>query len=115
MSQFIDRWRPADPYADPYDPATEWIAGYYATSGRDIRQNFTFNVENGAYLRLKSIELGYTLPQIKFIKNLRIYVNAYNLLTITKVRDVDPEHPDDSYGYMYPLNKTYSVGLNLTF
>ncbi|MBN8857313.1 MAG: TonB-dependent receptor, partial [Sphingobacteriales bacterium] len=79
----------------------------------------SYNSVNGAYLRLKTIELGYTLPE-KWtkkagIKNTRFYVNAYNLLTATKVKYIDPEHPNDTYGYLYPLNKTVSVGLNVTF
>lgn len=120
MEQFMDRWHPADPNADPYDPATEWVDGHYAYTGSLPDENSTFNVENGAYLRLKSIELGYTLPSSwrimkAGIKNLRVYVNAYNLLTITRVKYVDPEHPNDTYGYLYPLNKTVSVGLNVKF
>ena len=48
------------------------------------------------------------------IKNLRLYVNAYNLFTIKGV-EIDPEHPEDSYGNMYPLNRTFSVGANVKF
>ena len=119
MKQFMDRWHPQDPKADPYDPATTWVAGHYAYTGTLPDVNSTFNVENSAYLRLKSIELGYTLPSEWVartgIKNLRIYANAYNLLTITKVNYIDPEHPNDTYGYLYPLNKSVSVGLNIKF
>jgi TonB-linked SusC/RagA family outer membrane protein len=115
LAQFYDRWHPLDPKADPYDPATQWVPGYYAYTGTGLNVNSTFNTVNGAYLRLKSVELGYTLPKLKVIRNLRVYVNAYNLFTFTKVRDVDPEHPADDYGYMYPLNRTYSVGLNVKF
>ncbi|WP_423130208.1 SusC/RagA family TonB-linked outer membrane protein [Gaoshiqia sp. Z1-71] len=119
MEQFMDRWHPADPKADPYDPATQWIPGHFAYTGSLPDVNSSFNVENGAYLRLKSVELGYTLPSQWImksgIKNLRFYVNTYNLFTITKVKFVDPEHPNDTYGYLYPLNKTVSVGLNVKF
>ncbi|MDR0749601.1 MAG: TonB-dependent receptor [Tannerellaceae bacterium] len=115
LAQFLDRWRPADPAADPYDPKTEWIKGYYAYSGTNLTANSTFNTENSAYFRLKSLELGYTFSKLKTFRNVRLYVNGYNLFTITKVRDVDPEHPEDSYGYMYPLNKSYSVGVNVKF
>ena len=119
MVQFLDRWHPIDPKADPYDPKTVWQSGRYAYTGTLPDVNSTFNVENSAYLRLKSIELGYTIPTrlIKKIgiKNLRLSVNAYNVFTITKVDYVDPEHPNDTYGYLYPLNKTYSVGLNIKF
>ena len=47
--------------------------------------------------------------------NLRIYANAYNIFTITKVKFVDPEHPEDDLGRLYPLNKTYTLGLQLSF
>jgi len=115
MTQFLDRWHLADPTADPYDPSQTWIPGYYANTGTLPDVNSSFNSVNGAYLRLKSVELGYTLPTIKGIKNLRVFVNAYNILTITKVKYIDPEHTDDTYGYLYPLNKSYSIGLNLKF
>ncbi|MGV8962463.1 MAG: SusC/RagA family TonB-linked outer membrane protein [Candidatus Saccharimonadaceae bacterium] len=119
MEQFMDRWHPVDPNADPYDPATKWNSGHYSYTGTlpDVRS--TFNTENGAYLRLKSIELGFTLPTNWVlgtgVESLRVFANAYNLLTLTKVKYVDPEHPEDSYGYLYPLNKTVSVGLNIKF
>lgn len=119
MVQFMDRWHPADPKADPYDPAVTWIPGHYAYTGTLPDVNSTFNVENGAYLRLKSIEIGYTLPSEWItktgVKDFRIYMNAYNLFTITKVQYIDPEHPNDTYGYLYPLNKTVSIGLNVKF
>lgn len=115
LASKFDRWHPVDPKADPYDPATQWVPGYYAYPGTAITSNSSFNTENSSYFRLKSIELGYTLSNLKVVKNVRIYVNAYNLFTISKVRDVDPEHPEDEYGYMYPLNRTYSVGINVKF
>ncbi|MDR1723297.1 MAG: TonB-dependent receptor [Tannerella sp.] len=115
MAQFTDRWHPADPKADPYDPRIEWIPGHFAMTGTLPNTNSAFNTEDASYLRLKTVELGYTLPKISGIKNVRIFVNAYNVLTITKVRYVDPEHPADTYGYLYPLNKTYSLGLNVKF
>jgi len=119
MQQFMDRWHPVDPKADPYNPATVWTSGHFAYTGTLPDENSTFNSVNGAYLRLKSVELGYSLP-VKLVnaigvKSLRVYANAYNLLTITKVKYVDPEHPNDTYGYLYPLNKTVTVGLNVKF
>lgn len=116
LQQYTDRWHPVDPLADPYDPATEWISGYYAYTGSYPKSNSSFNRVSTAYLRLKSIELGYTLPRsLTRGVDMRLYVNAYNLLTFTKVKFVDPEHPDDELGRMYPLNKTYTVGLNVSF
>jgi len=115
MTQFMDRWHPADINADPWNPSTQWISGYYAYTGTYADENSAFNVVNGAYLRLKSIELGYTLPRMKGVQNMRVFANAYNIFTLTKVKWIDPEHADNDMGYWYPLNKTVSLGLNLTF
>jgi TonB-linked SusC/RagA family outer membrane protein len=119
---FLDRWRPTDPSADPYDQRTSWISGQYPMMGASVPdENSEFNVHNGRYLRLKNLELGYTLSPkwraMKWIgiKDMRIYVNAYNLLTFSPLDFVDPEHPSSESGYMYPLNRTVSVGLNCKF
>lgn len=117
LVQYLDRWHPVDPTADPYDPDTEWVSGYYGYTGIYPRQNSDFNRVNTAYLRLKSIELGYTVPKIKAMSDakIRFFANAYNLVTLTAVKFVDPEHPDDDLGRMYPLNKTVTVGMSLSF
>lgn len=117
LTQYLDRWHPASVTDDPYNPATKWISGYYGYTGHYPNSNSSFNRVSTAYLRLKSIEIGYTIPTIKRLKdlNLRVYFNAYNPLTWTKVKFVDPEHPDSDLGRMYPLNKTYTFGLNLSF
>ena len=118
MQQYLDRWHPVDPTANPYNPETQWVTGYYAFTGRYPRENSDFNRVSTAYVRLKSIELGYTLPKkIRAIgqMNLRVFANAYNMLTITKVKFVDPEHPDDDLGRLYPLSKTYTLGVSASF
>lgn len=117
LTQYLDRWHPADPTADPYDPSIDWVQGYYAFTGRYPRNNSEFNRVSTAYLRLKSIELGYVLPSALSSSSMRfrVFANAYNMFTITNVKFVDPEHPDDDLGRMYPLNKTFTVGLSLTY
>lgn len=119
LTQFMDRWHPVDPTADPYDPNTQWVEGKYAYTGTNPYANSKFNMNNATYLRLKSIELGYTLPTSLTtkvgIKSARIYVNGYNILTFSKMKYVDPEHTADDYGYLYPLNKTVSFGVNVSF
>ncbi len=117
LEQFLDRWHPTDPSADPYDPATEWEEGYYAYTGHSPKGNSQFNRVSTAYLRLKSIEVGYTLPRIRQVPDLkmRVYANAYNLFTFTGVKFVDPEHPEDDLGRLYPLNRTFTLGLSLSF
>lgn len=119
LDQFMDRWHPVDPTADPYNPNTQWVTGAYPYTGTTADPNSLFSVKNASYVRLKSVELGYTLPPsiIKTVglQGVRVYVNGYNLLTVTGIRNVDPEHPADYYGYVYPLNKTVNIGANVTF
>ncbi len=119
LDMFLDRWRPVDPSAHPYDPNTEWISGYYSYGATSPDENSEFMIQKGDYLRLKSLEIGYSLPKkwLKHVKiqKVRLYFNAYNLLTLTNVKGVDPEKPTQLYGYMYPLNKTYNFGVNLSF
>ena len=117
LEQYWDRWHPADENANPYDPNTKWVKGYYAYTGHYPSANSTFNRVSTAYLRLKQIELGYTLPKWKVFPslNLRVYANAYNLFTITGVKFVDPEHPSDDLGRLYPLNRTYTFGVQVSF
>ncbi|MBV4009930.1 hypothetical protein KSY34_18430 [Phocaeicola coprocola] len=64
LDQFMDRWHPVDPTADPYDPSQEWVEGYYAYTGSLPNQNSEFNMQNASYLRLKNSKLpilGYPL------------------------------------------------------
>ena len=74
-------------------------------------------VENGSYLKLRTIQLGYNLPEKiskkLFMERLRFYLSAQNLLTIKSgsFTGVDPENPN--YGYPIPQNVTF--GLNITF
>lgn len=119
LDYFMDRWHPVDPTADPYDPSTEWVSGEYAYTGTLADEYSAYNVHNSSYVRLKSAELGYTFPQKWIarsgIKSLRLYVNGYNLFTIKGV-PFDPEHSgNDSYGNLYPLNRTFSIGVNVKF
>ncbi len=116
---FLDRWHPTDPTADPYNPDTDWAEGYYAYTGTIVDENSEFNIQDAAYLRLKSVELGYTLPHTWIeksgIENLRLFLNGYNLFTITGVKGVDPEHPSEDYSYRYPLCRTINMGVSVTF
>lgn len=116
---FMDRWHPQDAKKDPYDPSNVWIPGYNAYSGTVYEIDSERGIQNGSYLRVKSIELGYSLPKKLISKaglqQVRFYANAYNLFTITNAIGVDPEHPSNLYGYMYPLNKTVNFGANIKF
>lgn len=114
---FMDRWHPADPTANPYDPNTKWVKGKYAYTGTVAKGNSTFSYYNASYLRLKTVELGYTLPVSLLkragIKGARVYCNIYNAHTWSSMKFIDPEHPSDSYGNVYPLNRTYNMGFTI--
>ena len=117
LEQFNDRWHPSESTYDIYDQTLTWIKGNYAYGGNGAVTNSDFNTQPIDYLRLKSIEVGYTISKIPHMKGLevRIYANAYNPFTLTGVKYIDPEHPADSYGRLYPLNKSYTFGLNVSF
>jgi hypothetical protein len=120
LEMLYDRWHPSDADKDPYDPSNTWLSGYYPYGKTRAEETSEFNIQNGAYMRLKSAEIGFTLPQnFVFektgIKNIRLFINAYNLLTITGVKGLDPEKPSETYGYLYPLNRTFNFGGTLTF
>jgi TonB-linked SusC/RagA family outer membrane protein len=125
LTMFLDRWHPVDPNADPYSPTTEWVSGYYAYTGTNAYTNTLHNVRNAAYVRLKSAEIGYSIPaklmsRIGF-KGVRVFATGYNVFTITGLRYLDPEHPsaisavDQQFGYAYPIDKIFSFGLNIKF
>ncbi|WP_345211424.1 TonB-dependent receptor [Mucilaginibacter gynuensis] len=119
LKMFMDRWHPEVPGADIYNPNTKWIPGYYAYTGTVAANNSERAVQNASYLRLKSLEIGYTFPLAWTskigIKRARFYLNGYNLVTFTGIRGLDPEHTSDIYGYTYPMNKTYNAGINISF
>jgi len=90
----------------------------------DANGNFknpsTFYLSDGAYFRIKNLQIGYTLPnsiaQKAGLKRVRIYLGSGNLLTLTKYTGFDPEIGGGSYGIdrgVYPQARSYMVGLNL--
>jgi TonB-linked SusC/RagA family outer membrane protein len=103
---------------DAYYPAANW-------SGSRNEYTQTRYLQNAAYGRLKNVTIGYTIPQSltrkAYIENLRVFVSGENLATITSFTDSgDPELIDaynNSYGFgkCYPLTKTFSFGLSVTF
>lgn len=79
----------------------------------------SFFVEDGSYLRLKSLQIGYSLSPKKAFNRIRIYVQGYNLATITNYTGIDPEISTGSatnigvdFGGNYPISKKYVVGVN---
>lgn len=119
LDYFMDRWHPVDATMDPYDPNNKWVEGKYAYGSLASEEDSEYSMQNGTYMRLKSVELGYTIPKFITAKvnidNVRVFVNGYNLYTFTKVDGVDPEKPDQESGYTYPINRTVNFGAKVTF
>ena len=93
----------------------------YSNKDMDDDRPSSFFVESGSYLRLKSIQVGYTLPAIKGISKLRIYAQGYNLFTITKYTGLDPEVSTGApgstgidFGGNFPISTKVLLGVNLT-
>lgn len=80
--------------------------------------NNTFWLYNASFLRLKNVELGYNLSdkllQKAKIQSVRFYMNAFNLFTITQVKDVDPEGNNQS-GQFYPQQRIVNLGVAVKF
>ena len=122
LTMFLDRWH----RADEFDPNSAWVPGHFPSTYRDngragfiTSPNSTFVMQDASYLRLKTLELGYSLPidltKKVGINKARFFFNAYNLLTLTNLTYADPEHTGDEYAYTYPLSQTFNFGVNLTF
>jgi TonB-linked SusC/RagA family outer membrane protein len=120
----LDYWRddtsPLGANPDAYFPRP--YSQYIGQNGKNYNYPVDRWMQNGAYLRLKNVILGYTLPasltQKVFISNARIYLSGENLLTFTDLMFFDPESFAGRWygaGDAYPLSKMYSIGLTVTF
>lgn len=78
----------------------------------------SFYYRNAAFLRLKNLEIGYTIPQKAFgkvpVKGLRVYLAGYNLLTLSGLKEIDPETSDEGF-QNYPQMRIFNAGIKLTF
>jgi TonB-linked SusC/RagA family outer membrane protein len=75
-------------------------------------------VKDGSYIRLKTLQIGYSIPLKLLTKmniaRMRVYASGSNLFTLSGLDYLDPEVPDVNNGY-YPQQRTFSFGMNLTF
>ena len=113
-----DIWSPENP--DAYFP--NLLAYVALNANNELRATNNKYMQDLAYLRLKNVQLGYSLPQnlISRIKlsNFRVFVSGENLWTWTKLRTkyIDPEQAmADPNGRVYPFSKVYSFGIDITF
>lgn len=108
-----NRWSPSNP--DGSFPRVDTRASASINGGL-YASNFWLN--NSSFVRLKNVELGYTLPKDALsklkISSLRVYASAFNLFTITGVKDYDPEGNSNS-GQFYPQQRILNLGLNIKF
>lgn len=115
-----DMWRTPEIWAEYNKNATMW-------NPSNMSKTFisTYGVEDGSFLRLNNLTVGYSLPSklLRYVgmSKCRFYVTGYNLFTITKYSGYDPEvniaqgtSPNIDYK-MYPRSRTYTFGVQLSF
>ena len=115
-TRILDRWTPTHQNTD--------VPSFAGTNKSERLQSSRW-IEDGSYLRLKNVTLGYNLSTSLLsgakISGVRVYVSGINLLTATKYTGYDPEArtATDSFGGIdlasYPAQKSYTLGLNVTF
>jgi hypothetical protein len=115
----LNEWSPQNPNST--------IPSAYADQPTFERQSSSYYIQDGSYLRLKNLQLGYSLPvENAFngnVSNLRIYLSATNLFTITDYSGLDPEVSQYSSTFsapgvdmgVYPVAKQYLLGFSITF
>lgn len=111
----LDRWTPEHTHTD--------VPRASASNNPEVSSRW---IEDGSYLRLKNIALGYNLPKFALgklnVNRMRIYFSAQNILTVTKYKGFDPEvsfqdsNRNIGLDYMgYPNVKSFTLGLNIGF
>ena len=112
----LDRWNPTKSESENLASAKYPLLHYDSYGDHNQRQN-SFFLKNGAFMRLKNIELSYTLPT-KWIEKVgmsdcRLYINGNNLITWDHLDDLcDPESNGSN---RYPIMKTVNFGVNIKF
>ena len=110
----LDRWTPETAATAKY-PAL-----HYGIHNNNKQQYSSLFLYDASYIRLKNVEIGYTLPKAwtskAGIQNVRIYVQGQNLLTFDNLGDVDmdPEIKNGD-GSWFPVQRVINIGLNMTF
>ena len=113
-SAWLDAWTP-----DNKNAKMPRVA--YSTTSPSISSNVmsTFWIQNASYLRMKNLQLGYTLPKSVLksvgIENVRVYYSAENIFTLHNMLvNVDPEISSERAS-SFPLTQTHAIGLNVSF
>ena len=119
-SRILNAWSPENP--DSSIPQVSTV-----NSNDELRPS-TYFVEDGSFLRLKNLQLGYNVPlSTSFMKSLRVYFQAQNLFTITDYEGIDPEVSLENFSSpnrnldlgvdrgIYPNSRTFLLGVNVQF
>jgi TonB-linked SusC/RagA family outer membrane protein len=114
--QGYNRW---DKILDAWSPTNKG-SNIPIISAQDANKNFQTSsdwyLENGNYLRLKNLIIGYTFKKMSWNQGLRVYFSGDNLLTFTKYTGMDPEV--GGYGLdggQFPVSRVFSIGANVKF
>jgi TonB-linked SusC/RagA family outer membrane protein len=119
-----DRWRSASDPGNGIVPRADRATGNHGNNNRPS----SYQVEDGSFIRLRNVTLGYSVPSEKLfgdsgIDRLRFYITGTNIFTITDYLGYNPEvsnisnnslTPGEDYG-AYPLTRSFTMGINLTF
>lgn len=117
LASCLDYWTPDN--TDAAHPRLIWT-----DPNRNTRAESDRYLENGSYFRLRNIQLGYTIPTQWLhgaVQKARVYFNAENLFTITSYSGYTPDVNSTSVysrgfdEFIYPSNRTFMIGLNVTF
>ena len=117
----LDYWRPATDTNFGPNPNAFYPRPLFGAGSKNFQTSDRY-LQNAAYMRIKNIQIGYTLPMSIASKiganRIRFYFSAENLATFTKMNKIfDPEATGGDWGpgKIYPLQRTVSFGLNLNF
>lgn len=99
-----------------YDNGEKILVPALSTSASSSHTASTFYNRNMNYFRLKNLEIGYTFPIStgEKVRDCRLYISAYNLLTFDKLPDMDQMDPESGFA-QYPVSRYFNVGVNLNF
>ncbi|MBK5210510.1 MAG: SusC/RagA family TonB-linked outer membrane protein, partial [Flavobacteriaceae bacterium] len=126
----IDKYNDAKKIVDfdtrPFNYTTNILGAWDGEGSSNTIPRVTFNdngsskestlyIEDASYLRLKNVELGYTINSLIGIQNIRLYVSGQNLFTSTNYSGLDPESTDSVDKGTYPLSSSVLFGVNVKF
>ena len=114
---YKNRWTPSNPHNDPRYPGTQRFIYAGVSDANSVM------VEDGSFVRLKTLSISYQLPTTKVIKNPKLFFTGTNLFTVTKYTGFDPEvsswgqdllHQGIDFG-AYPSQRSYTLGFSCNF